>query len=188
MKAQGSAGKAGARVDLRRSADTGERLHGRLPGAGLSRLSQDVLRTPGDVDWSAQASWRPVAGGAPQLWLHLHCRSDLAMTCQRCLQPTELVLEVDRALRFVRDEAEAERLDEDSIDDMLAMPVGGILDLPALIEDELILALPLVPRHEVCPQPLMPPSALADPAPTQRPFEALAVLKRKAGGGPSGAA
>jgi uncharacterized protein len=28
------------------------------------------------------------------------------------------------------------------------------LDLKELVEDELLLALPLVPRHEVCPEPL----------------------------------
>jgi uncharacterized protein len=28
------------------------------------------------------------------------------------------------------------------------------LDLRALVEDELILALPMVPRHDVCPEPL----------------------------------
>jgi uncharacterized protein len=56
------------------------------------------------------------------------------------------------------------------------------LDLVSLVEDELLLALPLVPRHEVCPQPL--PMSHGDDVqeePAPNPFAALAVLKR---GGP----
>jgi uncharacterized protein len=58
------------------------------------------------------------------------------------------------------------------------------LDLTALVEDELILALPLVPRHETCPQPL--PGQVATPSAgeptdvpsaTRRPFEALRALR-----------
>jgi len=44
----------------------------------------------------------------------------------------------------------------------------------------LLLALPLVPRHEVCPEPLVVPSAAeatdGDDAPN--PFAVLAALKR----------
>jgi uncharacterized protein len=43
-------------------------------------------------------------------------------------------------------------LDADSEDDVLALTRA--LDLQELVEDELLLALPLVPRHEVCPQAL----------------------------------
>jgi len=64
------------------------------------------------------------------------------------------------------------------------------LDLRALVEDELILALPLIPRHDTCPLPL-PMSAgsaeLAADGPPAHPFAALAALRRgdKAGGKPN---
>jgi uncharacterized protein len=54
------------------------------------------------------------------------------------------------------------------------------LDLHQLAEDELLLALPLVPRHEACPQPLPPPAVHppADSDAATHPFAALATLKR----------
>jgi uncharacterized protein len=61
------------------------------------------------------------------------------------------------------------------------------LDLRPLIEDELILALPLVPRHASCPKPL-PMSAgeddLRDGDEAEHAFAGLASLLRD--GGPSG--
>ena len=49
-----------------------------------------------------------------------------------------------------------------------------------LIEDELLLALPLVPRHEQCPEPLPRAFVEDDPAidPADNPFAVLAALKR----------
>jgi uncharacterized protein len=66
--------------------------------------------------------------------------------------PVELEVDVARALRFVADEATAEALDAESEDDVLALPRR--LDLHDLVEDELLLALPLVPMHTTCPVPL----------------------------------
>ena len=61
------------------------------------------------------------------------------------------------------------------------MALPRSLDLRALVEDELILELPLVPRHDACPQPL--PQPASDPLEAQveaapNPFAKLAVLKR----------
>jgi uncharacterized protein len=93
------------------------------------------------------------------------------------------VLEVKRSFRFVRDAALAEAEDAGSEEDVLAL--RSAFDLRALVEDELLLALPLVPRHEVCPQPLPQPSP-QEPDPLQsqeeatapHPFAKLAALKR----------
>jgi uncharacterized protein len=91
-----------------------------------------------------------------------------------------VALQVERRLRFVHGEDAAAQLDAQSEDDVLALTRA--LDLRELIEDELLLALPIVPRHEVCAEPL--PVAIdaeadapaGDPAPG--PFAALAALKR----------
>lgn len=185
MKAQDKVGTGPVRLDLRCMADAGAEVEGVLDGSALLRLAPDVVRPPLDVRWSARTDWQTVAGAAPQLRLRLRCSASVTLTCQRCLQAVDLTLDVDRLFRFVRDEAEAERLDEHSEDDVLALPTGGLLDLPALIEDELILALPLVPRHGHCPQPLAAAdAAAAESAPRTRPFEVLAALKRKRDDGP----
>lgn len=171
------------RLDLRVFADAGTRLEGELAPAALQRLADSVLRSdaaPPPVRWSAQGELRPVTGSRPELWLQLQAQTTVTQQCQRCLQPMAVPLGVDRGFRFVASEEEAERLDEESEDDVLVE--SRRFDLPALIEDELILALPLVPRHETCPQPL--PTAAADDADeaAPNPFAALAALRRPPGG------
>ena len=46
-----------------------------------------------------------------------------------------------------------------------------------LIEDELLLAMPIVPRHEVCPEPLVATVDELPDDPAPNPFAALAALK-----------
>ena len=87
-------------------------------------------------------------------------------------------LEAERRIYFVEGEDAAAALDAENEDDVLALT--PTLDLQALVEDELLLALPLVPRHEVCPEPL--PRALVEDDPAREaadhPFAALAALKQ----------
>jgi len=155
-------------------------LRGQWPLAGMARLAECLAAaTDGAAAWQAGGSLVPVTGGEPELWLALQARAEAPLTCQRCLQPMVEPLHVDRRFRFVHGEDEAARLDEESDDDVLALPPR--LDLHALLEDELILALPIVPRHDECPEPLplpadLPPEEPEDAAP--HPFAKLAALKK----------
>ena len=180
------------RLDVAAFIAEGAALSGQWPGAALPRLAESQtppqdLALP-DVAWSATGERLPVPGSEPELWLTLDVQTTVWLTCQRCLQPFQVPLAFERRLRFVRGEAEAEALDAESEDDVLAL--SRWLDLRELVEDELLLALPLVPRHEVCPQPLpvstgdaMPDVDVAEPP---HPFAALQVLK--SGQGPDGQA
>jgi uncharacterized protein len=128
------------------------------------------------MQWHASGESRPQRGGEPQAWLHLEGRAQLALVCQRCLQPVDALLHAHRSFRFVEGEARAAEIDAESDEDVLALTRA--LDLIELVEDELLLALPLVPRHEVCPQPLK----VRDDEPFEErahPFAALGSLKRK---------
>jgi uncharacterized protein len=169
------------RLDLQRLADAAAALDGQWPLADLPRLTADAAPA-GDaqVHWHVTGERRAVAGGSADPWLHLRARTTVRLTCQRCLQPVDEALAVARSFRFVADEAEAERLDElAEEEDVLALPPRGRLDLLPLVEDELILALPLVPRHEVCPEPLPLPEDEPEAAPAEHPFAALAALKQR---------
>ena len=153
-------------------------LAGQWPLAGMKRLRDSLfVQSDSVIDWSASGALLSASSAEPEVWLHL--RADVAVTlqCQRCLQRVVQPLAVDRRLRFVRSEAEAERLDEASDDDVLVLLPR--LDLHELVEDELILALPLVPRHEdACPEPLrLPIDDLPDEEPAPNPFAALAALR-----------
>jgi uncharacterized protein len=178
------------RLDMAAFAQAEGMLQGEWPLAEMPRLLQDALPLSADspaqaVAWSARGSHKAVAGGEAEIRLHLHASTALQLECQRCLQPMTVLLDVQPSLRFVRGEARAEALDEDSDEDVLALTPA--LDLRPLIEDELILALPLVPRHASCPKPL-PMSAgeddLRDGDEAEHAFAGLASLLRD--GGPSG--
>ena len=160
----------------------GGQLAGQLALSGLDRLREMQLAGPApaapEVEWTARGESRPVRGGPAEVWLHLSASVRMTLQCQRCLNGVAARLDAARSFRFVHGEAQAAALDEQTENDVLALTRG--LDLIELVEDELLLALPLVPRHEpACSDPLPVPAAdvLLDDAPVN-PFAALASLKR----------
>lgn len=174
------------RLDVEVFAKEAAQLAGDWPLASLERLADavhpEVRLAEGDVArWSVRGESRPVRGGVPQIWLHLRATARLALVCQRCLGPVEAAVEVDRSFLFVADESAAAQLDADQEEDVLAL--ARFLDLRELMEDELLLALPLVPRHEVCSQPLpVPTDEPGEDDERRNPFAALAGLKRSGPG------
>lgn len=179
------------KLDVAVFAAAGGEASGQWPLAGLSRLAGSVLaeETPeASVHWQAEGDHRPVTGGEPEIWLHLTAQACVSMRCQRCLSPMAVGLDIDRWIRFVRGSAAAEALDAELEEDVLELPRH--LNLRELVEDELLLELPIVPRHDVCPQPL-PLGTSADPEAAgesggesrPNPFAALAQLKQKKPGG-----
>lgn len=170
------------RLDVEAFAKEAGRLEGRWPLAEFARLAESshAETPPGpadEVSWQAEGELRPVRGGSPEVWLHLTAQANVMLECQRCLQPVAEALAAQRSFRFVPDEALAAEIDADSEEDVLVLTRA--LNLHELVEDELILSLPLVPRHEACPQPLAAPVTSDEPLPEQpHPFAALAALKR----------
>jgi uncharacterized protein len=177
------------RLDVDAFAAAGGELAGERALTDWPRLA-DVLRPPpGDPDmrvrWSARGEQRKVRFGPPQSWLHLHGEVRGEMTCQRCLEPVPVTLAIDRLFRFVGSEAAAAEEDDASEEDVL---VGSTaFDLVGLVEDELVLALPYAPRHDICPMPspaddaaadAEPPSVMDPPGAAHRPspFAVLAEL------------
>jgi uncharacterized protein len=136
------------------------------------------------VTYSVQGEMRADAAGSEEPWLHLAAQATLPMICQRCMTPVDEVISVERDFRFVASEALAEVEDEESEEDVLVLSKSfNLLDL---IEDELLMAAPLVPKHEVCPAPVK--LQTADPAFVElaqekpNPFAVLQQLKKKDAG------
>jgi uncharacterized protein len=171
------------RLDVRRFAQDGRTLQGEWALAGFERLASSLLSSPNDASrlaqWSATGSERAEPGAPPQTWLHLAAALEVTLQCQRCLKPMTDLLTIDRQFRFVADAEQAQRIDEESEDDVLVLERHH--DLHALLEDELILALPIVPRHETCPEPLQTAVAATaddDESPKRpNPFAVLASLR-----------
>ena len=174
------------RLDVRALARAGGRLEGETPLNQCERLLAEMAPVQVAaplIRWSAQGEWRERLGEAGQPWLHVTAQVRMPLVCQRCMGGVDMLLEVDRIFRFVADEATAEREDEEAEEDVLVL--SPQFDLIGFIEDELLMALPLVPRHEPdCPAPvqLSAQDAGFEQAQSEgrpHPFAALAQLKRK---------
>ncbi len=144
------------------------------------------LADPGDgiaVHWEANGAQRPGASGALVPWLHLTARTAVPLVCQRCLTPVDTELEVDRWFRFVADEATAEAEDDDSEEDLLV--TSRDFNLRELVEDELLMEIPVTPVHAVCPVPVKLSVADADfeesEAAKPNPFAVLGALRPRKG-------
>lgn len=169
------------RLDVRRFAEEAAALDGVLPAGDLPRLAGELQASdrPSEVRWSARGELRNAQHVQPQVWLRLEANATLPLTCQRCLQPVDVQLALDRPFRFVADEATAAAQDDEAEEEVLAL--SRDFDLVELLEDELLMDLPLAPRHEECPVPVR--MASADPAfhlaeaEREHPFAVLGQLK-----------
>ena len=175
------------RLDVEAFAAEGGSLEGGWPLGELARLAASAsddgpMFSARRVDWRASGHLRQPRVGEPEIWLEVHAESRLPLQCQRCLKSVDVDVVAQRRLRFVAGEKAAAELDEQCDDDVLALTRA--LDLHDLIEDEMILALPLVPTHGSCPEPLVVPADdLAPDEPAAHPFAALAALRAAKPGG-----
>jgi uncharacterized protein len=168
------------RLDVSAFAEEAGELAGQEPLRTYPRLLAETQGRAADspVSWSARAEVRNLRHVHPQVWLYLKAQARLSLTCQRCLAPVEVPVAVDRAFRFVADENMAAAEDEQAEEDVLAL--SRSFDLIELVEDELLMDMPLAPRHETCPpvsvtvgQEEVPPSTQE----RENPFAVLGKLK-----------
>lgn len=173
-------------LDVRAFARSAGALQGQ---SALSAFARVAGECQGDaaavgVAWSAQGELRGEARGQAQVWLHLQARTELPLVCQRCLDVVVTPLVVDRSFRFVADEETAAAQDDDAVEDLLVLSPD--FDLRELVEDELVLALPLIAAHAVCPTPVAfsAQDAQFDEPSAAEPgaFAVLAKLRRGPGG------
>lgn len=87
------------------------------------------------------------------LSLQLMVSGEVELPCHRCLVSMPYKVGVERTLYLARNEAEMERLD--ALPDSDAIQAGEILNLVDLVEDEVLLSLPLATMHAEgeCPVP-----------------------------------
>lgn len=163
------------------------RAQGSLTGSeDLSRFQRLHQEAQGVADgrpvrFSAEGQILTDVGQSEQIWLTLTAEVDLPQTCQRCLGPVEVPVLVEREFRFVATEEQAEVEDEESEEDVLVL--SWDFNLLELVEDELLMALPVVPKHDVCPGTVKLQAADADFIEEEdkkpNPFAVLQRLKDK---------
>lgn len=141
-----SHGHLPASIDPIQLAERGARLTGTLPLKGMARLTQNCLDDTGEVlvDLAFERG-----EGEEVLLMHGRLHVKLRVTCQRCLEGMDLTLEASPWFILARSEKRQEMLGEEP--DILV--ADKPLSLSGLVEDELLLAMPMVPMHELnqCP-------------------------------------
>ena len=168
-------------LDLKAFAQSTGTLVGHDLLSKYGRLMQETQGLGADymLKWSAQGELRTEDASAEQVWLHLTVDARLPLICQRCMNPVDIEVVVKRSFRFVDNEEAADAQDAQAEEDVLVLSQEFILS--DLIEDEVLMGLPVVPRHDKCPVAVK--LAVADPgfeaalAEKRNPFAVLAKLQ-----------
>jgi len=150
-----------------------ERCSGESLVSDLPRLAEEVVGKSGVIRWSLEGGTDTL--GHPMLLLSVS--GSVQLMCQRCLTPFESDIASIASLILAKDEVGADDIEamlqeEDAFDVIVGSKALNIRDL---IEDEALLAIPLAPKHEVCPDQ----AALVDLQSNKKasPFDVLKGLK-----------
>jgi uncharacterized protein len=126
-----------------RFAKWGRHLEGKIPLAKMSRIAEQATKLRGDVWLSLDFSM----GEDRVRALRGHIKAVVPMQCQRCMSEVEIPVDAQFTLGVVDSEAFAEKLPEEY--EPLFIEEDQKIFLADLVEDELILALPIVAMHPV---------------------------------------
>jgi uncharacterized protein len=115
---------------------------GKIAISGFQRLQDYLVNNSGELGYAVigvlDANGRPV--------LRIDIQGVVSLQCQRCLEELEHMLDIRAELLLAQNEQELQSFDEDeSVDCILTQPE---MDVLSLIEDEIILSLPVSSRHE----------------------------------------
>ncbi len=124
-----------------RLADTGKRFSGVMKLSDLPRLAEALLESQGEVSFDLVFG----RDERKRAQIEGHVESELVLECQRCLGKIIQPVMVDFNLAVIEVPEEAERLPD------YYEPVqteDGQISVSDIIEDELILTIPQVPRHD----------------------------------------
>jgi len=162
-------------IDPKRLAFQGSRLTGKITLKLMSRLLDSLHDGEGEVfiDWlfGLDDKQHPVVEGVLQ--------AKLSIVCQRCLQP--MAWEIDTTIAWVFLNQQEPNFDEEILAGYEALSlINSPISLITLIEDELILNLPIVARHTACPtNEYQLPGENENKSLRENPFQVLSKLKSK---------
>jgi len=158
-------------VDAWRMVATRREMTGSLPLSAFKRLEGSLFDTEGTVaytlDFDTDALRTP--------YVEVRIETRLPLLCQRTLKRFELPVALVQRLGLLRDEAGDAGLPEGY--EPLLVPADGLLSPAELVEDELILVVPVValaPGTEAMEADWPPP---AEEVAQANPFAALSSLK-----------
>jgi len=157
-------------VDPRKLADYQAELDYCVAFADLPRFASALLDNQGTV--RMQLSFARDEGGT--LILRSLLQTQVALRCQRCLEQVELAVNSQCSYALLPKHADSSSVSAQHE----VLELNESLALAELIEDELLLALPLVPVHEDCQMPKWDSGDLVQES-KPSPFSVLAQLRQK---------
>ena len=159
---------AGTVLDSLEFARSGGVLDRRVRLDELPRLADLLASSDGMLSILLEGS-RDAEGKS---WLQVNIAGEPVLCCQRCLGGVMFPLDIRSRLQLLApgEEWPDDDLADDSAD---SMEVDQELSVLSLIEDEILLALPIAPMHGKCDSPLADAGRNG-----ASPFAALAALKK----------
>lgn len=133
--------RSGSRLDAFQLARERGVAEGNVDAHELPRVDDMLGEGPAQIAWRIEGTADAV--GRPALTIEI--RGAVPLTCQRCLDEFEYPVDQRTNVLLARDERELAALDGDS--DAEVVLAGTPVEPLALVEDELVLALPFAPRH-----------------------------------------
>ena len=128
-------------IDSLDFARRGGELSGEVPVAELPRMSDILADSEGEISYILRGLAEN--DGKPQLELILDGACNLR--CQRCLNALSYPIKLVSRLRLVSEgEVDGSDIEDDEVD---SIPAEKRLDVLALIEEEVLLSMPIAPKH-----------------------------------------
>ena len=159
-------------LNLLRLARAGDKLNGVLDVGSLQRAGTLLSSDKGELSYCLSFD----IDESKRILIDIEIAATLEMTCQRCLQPLEVAIERKTSVAAVREKAELNGLANNV--EPLILSEQEQISLLGLVEDELILALPLAP---LCPEATCDASKDVERIKKEgkpNPFAELAKLKK----------
>ena len=161
-------------IDLRRLAEQEVLLEGSTPLLQMERLCACLLDVKQTDHVVARFEFNK---SQPGLYvMQANIQATLRLQCQRCMEPMDFKAAVSPRFALVTTEQEMESL---PLSYEPLWGTEGLVSLLETIEDELLLTLPIVPRHDEICLPMMVVDHIDLPIQAESPFSALAAVKDK---------
>ena len=127
-------------LNFAQKAKTGFEIQGIWPINKLNRLGESLLANEGDIEAELRFDR---AGPIP--FIVGHITAELELKCQRCMQSVMYPIDTHFKIGMVQNEAQLEKLSDEYEPYLLEEENNH---LPDMLEDELLLAMPLVALHD----------------------------------------
>ncbi|MBL1432644.1 MAG: DUF177 domain-containing protein [Gammaproteobacteria bacterium] len=131
-------------VDPYLQARRARHIQGSIAVAKFERLVDALQRDEGDVE--VDIDFSSGARGRPQFQLAV--KATLSAECQRCLSDFNFIVSSVKTMLVVKDAAAIENVPAEC--EPVLVLEDELLSLMAVIEDELLLSLPAMPKHDDC--------------------------------------